>query len=401
MTGAGPDVVHGAQVPSPKWWRPFRNVPLITLGILSLLAALVGWVTQYRIDQAEAAPAPTAATQPTPSTGAVDDVCRPPVEGTGEEPWIDSDGQAEARWEQHAADLSGPVVLGRDGWAFYNDQIEENFSQSIGRRYLSAAEAGAWHDYFESVSTALADRGISLTIQVTPSAGSVYPQQLPEWTDGIVGSTPLDQFLASSPDLPIVDFRQDLREASQGNAVYSPVNSHWTDWGGYIGWQTFADCNAVLHPEDDPIQVPPVEGVQIVGEFNEYAPYGVPGLGQDWTAPVFAEQLPEVEITDNTGEVTIAPGGSALDLNRLPASTLNSQAPSSQKALILRDSMGNALSPFWQQQYAQTWQVQHRFDNWSTPPNFNDLVEQYQPDVVIVQLAERHLVNAPAVPSGY
>ena len=63
--------------------------------------------------------------------------------------------------------------------------------------------------------------------------------------------------------------------------------------------------------------------------------------------------------------------------------------------------MGNALSGLWAQQYSRTWQIQHRYDDWSDPPDFAALVEQYDPDVVIVQLAERHLVNAPKVGSGF
>ena len=69
----------------------------------------------------------------------------------------------------------------------------------------------------------------------------------------------------------------------------------------------------------------------------------------------------------------------------------------------MRDSMGNALTPYWGQAYAKTWQIQHRYDDWSNPPNYRALVDQYQPDVVIVQLAERHLVNAPqdGITTGY
>ena len=92
-----------------------------------------------------------------------------------------------------------------------------------------------------------------------------------------------------------------------------------------------------------------------------------------------------------------------IDLSRLPASTVTADAWSPQTALILRDSMGNALSGLWAQQYAKTWQIQHRYDDWSSPPNYQSLVDQYKPDVVIVQLAERHLINAPApgVGPGY
>jgi hypothetical protein len=398
---AGGDI-HGAQIPSPKWWRPIRDVPLIVLAILSVAAAVIGWVTQYRLDVDASQPAAIATSPASDSvSAAVNAACRAPVTPPASQPWIDGDGSAEQIWSANADNLADPVVIGNNGWAFYNDQIEQNFSQALGRRYLTVQEATAWHDYFTSVAEALASQGIEFTIEITPSAASVYPQELPDWTSDIRGSTPLDQFLASSPELPIIDFRAGLREASAQDAVYTPVNSHWTDWGGYIGWQTYAACQAALHPGDDAIWVPAVSGVRSSGVFNEYASYGVPDAAPEWTSPIFAEDFAQVEVTDSAGLTTVTDGEAPLDLSTLPGSTRTADSRSDKTALVLRDSMGNALSPYWAQEYAQTWQIQHRFDDWSSPPNFKALVDQYHPDVVIVQMAERHLMNAPTAASGY
>ncbi len=403
MSGSGGgDIVHGAGVPSPRWWRPFRDAPLILLTVASLVAALVGWTVQANLDRAAAEVAPVVpSTAPTDS--AVADACRPGLPAPSDEPWIGDDAAAQQAWDAHAGELTGQVVLGQDGWAFYNDQVEENFSQAIGRRLLTAAEAASWHDYFTPLSDALAEQGVELSIQITPSASSVYPEKLPEWAADLRGSTPLDQFLLASPDLPIVDFRADLRSAATDNAVFTPVNSHWTDWGGYVGWQSFARCHAATSPDAPAVVVPPVDGVDSDGIFNEYAAYGVPDAGPEWTTPVFADAMAPVEVTDGESNTLTSDGGEALDLSRLPASTVTDGSWSDQTALILRDSMGNALSGLWAQQYAQTWQIQHRYDDWSNPPNYRALVEQYEPDVVIIQIAERHLINAPAagVTAGY
>ncbi|WP_298944732.1 hypothetical protein [uncultured Microbacterium sp.] len=403
MSGSGGgDIVHGAGVPTPPWWRPFRDAPLIVLAILSVIAAVVGWTVQANLDRAAAAVAPVTP-GPSATAGAGADACRPPVAGGAGEPWIDDASAAEQTWADHADDLSGQVVLGQDGWAFYNDQVEENFSQAVGRRLLTTAEVTAWHDYFAPLSAALGEQGIELTIQVTPSAASVYPEQLPEWAMPLRGSTTLDQLLIAAPELPIVDFRADLREAAVDNAVFTPVNSHWTDWGGYVGWQSYARCHAAMYPDAPAVVVPAVDGVDSEGIFNEYAAFGVADAAPEWTVPVFADEMSPVQVTDGASNTLTADGGQPVDLSRLPASTVTDGAWSDQSALILRDSMGNALSGLWTQQYSKTWQIQHRYDDWSNPPNYRSLVEQYDPDVVIIQLAERHLVNAPApgVTAGY
>lgn len=400
-TGGG-DVVHGAGVPTPKWWRPFRDLPLIVLAIASLIAALIGWVTAARLDAEGAQPAPVSPTA-APSDSLVAQACRADVEAPDAEPWIDDPAGSAQTWDAHAEALAGPVVDGQNGWAFYNDQIEENFSQAVGRRLLTTAEMSSWREYFAPIAEALAAQGIEFTIQITPSASSVYPDELPSWAQPLRGSTPLDQFLAATVDLPVIDFRSDLRAASAEDAVFTPVNSHWTNWGGYVGWETYARCHDALYPDSEPITVPAVSGVSSDGIFNEYASYGVADVGPEWTSPIYATSLSPVTLTDSESASTVIDGGTTIDLPDLPASTENEQAWSDQTALILRDSMGNALSALWAQQYAQTWQIQHRYDDWSSPPNFAALVEQYHPDVVIVQLAERHLVNAPAatITSGY
>lgn len=403
MSGSGGgDVVHGAGVPTPRWWWPFRDVPLILLAVASLVAAVVGWTVQADLNRAAGTVAPVTPTS-TPTADAVRDACRPPLSGTARQPWIDDAAASAETWAAHADDLSGQVVQGQNGWAFYNDQVEDNFSQSVGRRLLTSAEVSAWHRYFAPMAAALASEGIDFTIQITPSAASVYPEELPAWAVPLRGATPLDQLLVAAPDLPIIDFRADLRDAAQHNAVFTPVNSHWTDWGGYIGWKSFARCHAAMHPDAPAVVVPPVDGVLSGGIYNEYAPYHVPDATPEWTKPIFATKMLPVKVTDGASNTLTSDGGSAIDLSRLPASTVTEGAWSDQSALILRDSMGNALSGLWAQQYKQTWQIQHRYDNWSSPPNYRALVEQYKPDVVIVQLAERHLVNAPApgVTTGY
>ncbi|MEV4735670.1 MULTISPECIES: alginate O-acetyltransferase AlgX-related protein [unclassified Microbacterium] len=399
MTAPGVPV-HGAQIPSPVWWRRYRNIPLAILTVLSLVAAIVGWTVQHQLDSSNNAAAPVPGSGETSVDGAMA-ACRQPVDLPSQNPWVDDPAGAEAAWKAQADQLAGPVIEGRDGWYFYNDQIEQNFSQAIGRRLLTVSELSKWTDYFTSIDEALEDQGIELSIQITPSATSVYPEKLPEWAEELRGPTPLDQLLLATPDLPIVDFRADLRTAAADDAVYTPVNSHWTDWGGYIGWQTFAACHAELYPDNPPVVVPAVTGTKDTGTFNEYAQYGVADTTPSWNAPVFAETLPEVKVVDNKEETKVVSGTTPVDLLALPATTLNDASASPQKALILRDSMGGALSPFWNQQYAQTWQLQHRYDDWSNPPNYASLVNQYKPDVVIIQLAERHLVNAPPGTSGF
>ena len=185
--------------------------------------------------------------------------------------------------------------------------------------------------------------------------------------------------------------------------MYTPVNSHWTDWGGYIAWRTYAACHAAMNPTTDPLWVPDVDGVESTRVYNEFAGHGVPDAEPAWTIPMFTEPFADVSVAAADGTTTTTDGTTPVDLSKLPATTTTTDAQTTQEALVMRDSMGNALTPYWGQQFAKTTQIQHRYDDWSNPPNYRVLVDQYRPDVVIVQLAERHLANAPpkGIGTGY
>jgi hypothetical protein len=287
-------------------------------------------------------------------------------------------------------------LRGENGWTFWGDYIELYASQAVGRATLSASQVENWVSYYGSIRDMLQAQGIEFYIVVTPSTSSVYPEELPAWMQDLRGSTIMDQFMSRAADLPVVDIRQPLIDAKTPDVnLFSWSNSHWTDYGGYVGWQSIADCVDALYPEGPALEVPAVAGHEVVGDFNEWASYGVPSPGEDWAVPLFEEPLDPYVYTDASGATVEAPGDTKLDLLQLPVETRTEDSWTGKSALILRDSMGSALSPYWAQAYSPTWQVHHLYAGFESFPDYRALVAQHSPDVVIVQLAERHLVNAP------
>ena len=297
--------------------------------------------------------------RPEPPLDAAAAVCRPAVARPATEPWIDWTAQPQQLRGQANADAAGRALScadGTDGRSTTTRSRRTSRRRSDGATSPSARST-AWHDYFAPSRSALAEQGIELTIQITPSVTSVYPQQLPEWTDGIVGSTPLDQFLAASPDLPIVDFRHDLRAASRDERRLH-AGQQSLDRLGRL--HRVADLRATATTRctrtADAVWVPAVDGVESSGVFNEYAAYGVPDAEPAWTAPDLSRShSAQVPLTASDGSTTtVTAGRRTVDLSKLPASTRDRRTPRLiRTALILRDSMGNALSPFWGQEYAQ------------------------------------------------
>lgn len=375
-----------------------RYVPLVILVVIVAIVAIVGQVALGR-GSVRTSPHsdPAVATKSTPILA---QQCRLPVPQASEEPWS---GAAEAKarateiWSTHAAALSKPYVLEKDGWTDWGDLQAANFSQAVGKRFLSADEAKSWHTYLSKLKSGLAGLNIPFYIVVSPAKWDVYPDVLPDWAQEIRGSDSLDRLMTSYPDLPIVDVRNPLRAASASNQTYSKTNSHWTDYGAWVAWKSISGCIAASDPALSGISALPIDGVQVSADHNEFAPYGIDNPAPNWTSPTYAAPLSEVTVARKDGSSSTVPGDTQTDMLSLPVTTVNPKAQIQSSALLVRDSFGNALSVPLQQSFARTWQVRHNFDGPAkTQPDILALAREHHPDVVILQVAERHLNFIPA-----
>ena len=389
----------------PRQWRHLRYVPLVALVIASLIAAIIGTIVAQRQNEAAAkaarpAPISSPLAHATGKSSALPALCHPAVTGPAQQPWLSTPekrASVEAVWSAHQADLAQPYVAEKDGWYDWGDVQAANFSQAVGRRYLTTAEADRWHDHLAVLRDSLKAMDIPLVIVVTPAKWDVYPEKLPDWAQGIRGSGPLDQLLAAYPDLPIVDLRAPLREASKEHQTYSKTNSHWTEYGAWVGWKAIATCIDATAPKVGGLSAPAIDGVSVTADHNEFAPFGIADPAPNWTMPVYTDSLEPVTVADHTGATSTVSGDTPTDLLSLPAETRTEGSSTDRSALFVRDSFGNALSIPLQQSFARTWQVRHNLD--STPnsqPDIPALAREHHPDVVIVQIAERHLNFVPA-----
>jgi len=380
-----------------------RYLPLIVLLIASVTLALGGVAVNLRVsNRPVAAITPYRPVDPAPITSSngrasLPQLCHPAVAPPAKESWIGGDSaKAEAVWDKNYALMgSSPIVRGLNGQVDWNDAQANNLSQVVGREILSKAQARRWDEYFSAVQTSLAQQGIPFYIVVAPSKFDVYPHELPVWAQSIRGSESIDQLIAQYPQLPIVDLRAPLRQASETNSVYSRVNSHWTDYGAYVGWTSIEACINATSPSLGSVTPLPISSVGIGAEHNEFAPYGVTNHVPDWAVPLYSSALNPVMVTAS-GKTSTVDGETPTGLLSLPATTSTHGALVDKSALVLRDSFGDSLSVPLQQTFERTWQFRHNLDGAvGTQPNILQLTSKYHPDVVVFEMAERYLQFPP------
>lgn len=372
------------KTPKPRLKR-FRFLPLLLLAVATVVSVPLGMFGNAQVSDTEAAPAQSQY----PNCQSAESSDALPL-------WNDKN---EAIWAANTSELTQTYVQGPQGWMFWNDVMESYASQAVGRVSLTDTQVLQWRKYLSSVSGLLESQGIAFYTILAPSTSSVYPEELPTWMQSIRSKTSADQIAEVVTDLPVIDLRDPLRTAAidSSHHLFSWSNSHWTDYGGYRAWSFIANCVNSDIPAAGVLQVPVADSVEIVGDFNEWAPYGGKSPGEDWSRPVFDEsKWQPVERTNVNEASEIVDAFSQPDLTKSPIRTVVPQSWTGKSALIFRDSMGGALAPYFQQAYSPLWQVGQGWTDPAALPDLQAMIDQYHPDVVVFEFAERHLINAPS-----
>lgn len=378
----------------PSHWSRFRLVPLIVLFLAAALALVGGYVWQAAHPYGVALPSPTA-----PPGEPLPDACSPEFEREGAgDPWGTDPAAAEAVFQQHAAELEGYYVEGRDGHLLLGEPHSGNISQALGRDRLTDEQLAAWNGHLSNLQADLEADGRELLVLVAPAKWETVPEALPAWTEGLLGPTPLDQLLAAHPALPIVDVRAAMEAADDEHPLYSPLNSHWTDYGAQVAFDALAGCLRQVSPALADVEAPEVADVTRTTDHSEYGGAGWTGeAGEDWTVPTYAQPASpmEVELADGTTETLESTA--QLDMVQLPATTRTEDAATDHVALVLRDSTGNGLGPALHATFAETMQVVHSLDLPSEMPDARALAAEIDADVVLLVMTERYLALVPGV----
>jgi hypothetical protein len=370
----------------------------LVIGIVGAMLTASGWGSNPGGTPIVPPPPPVLELIEGSDPPALDPTCRPTVPAPVAEPWSSELAAAsEEIWLSKADERSLPYLPGEDGFVFWGDVQNNNIAQAVGRRMLDRDELSLWIDSMRYVRDALKAEGVEFVIVPGPGKWDIYPERLPEWARSIDGSGPLDQILLAAPDLPIIDLRADLRAAAVSTPVYSVVDSHWSDYGAWVGWQTIVRCLSTVDSRFTSLEVPAITGVDFIVGGNEFLEWGFDAPRPDWSVPVLQEPLNPVVVTVAGRPREVRGDEQRIGFLELPAVVLNSSAPLDETALFLRDSMGTSLTPWLQQNFTEVRQMRHNFEvgDPSAIPNIASEARAAGASIVILELAQRHLNQPP------
>ncbi len=328
-SAGGGEIYTVRRYSSPPWWRPIRDLPLIVLAILSVVAAVVGWVTRTTATPDATQPATVATRRIAAACGASAFPPRALPRHRRPSPGSTADGSSPMRaWYAHATSSPNGRRARQRRVGFHVQSPRTSRSRSVvGSCRPTRLRPGTTTSRRSRARST--QRGSRSSI-VIPSATSAYPEQLPEWTNPIRGSNSFDQMLASESGLPIVDFRSAARRGEQ-----TPCHAQQSlDRPRRL--RSLADVAPITTVRC--IRIPSrsrcrqCEGGRIERDLQRVRiVYGVPDATPEWTTPVFADELAPV-VGDGFGRGAVAVTAGEGAARSVQASRLDHDGRCEQRA---------------------------------------------------------------------
>ncbi len=298
------------------------------------------------------------------------------------------------------------VYIGYDGWMFYGDSIDSYTGAGLYTSY----KYDSIKNMMQERASWLQNQGIKLYVVLAPNKNSVYSDYMCSRYTTVSGNTTVDTPMGSwrridqikqaltEVGITVVDPTAELREAAKTNQVYYKLDTHWNAHGAYIAYRKLMTAirqdypNAVLHEKSE-YQIDYYESYMKdqpygLGYYDTYSEKGpVYTLASGTTARLISTYGDvKAQFTEN-GQwrfAYVSPSGYVDNLRKFQYRNAgNSSAPS---IYMIRDSFSVSMVPFLKDSFYRSiynWQIQLQEDE----------ISSAHPDIVIMEVAERNIVN--------
>jgi hypothetical protein len=132
---------------------------------------------------------------------------------------------------------SDKVIIGKDKWLFLAG--DQAIDQYRNRAPFSALQIGDAREALSRRARHAATLKSRYLFVVVPDKHNIYPEQMPSYLTRQDRPSQLDEMLAiaKSADVPMLDLKPAIRAGKSDGLVYFKDDTHWTDWGAYLGYR--------------------------------------------------------------------------------------------------------------------------------------------------------------------
>jgi alginate O-acetyltransferase complex protein AlgJ len=277
------------------------------------------------------------------------------------------------------------VIIGEDGWLFLHLSDGPGSSDFSPLAPLSDAELNTWRTILEKRAAWLAQRHIAYLVVLVPEKQSIYPEFLPaarrasqhqDWATQLV-----DRLKSTGSPVKILNLQPVLLKAKNREPVFWKSDTHWNQFGVYIGYRAIMDEVHRLLPGRPLIVLGPAD-------FDRFRARGVGGDLADLLG--VPELFDEHFITMLPRNQQLPPRGAEQMLYEVDGD------PRMPRLVMYHDSFGFYLIPLLARSFS------HGAYFWGKQNMRADFIAREKPDIVIDEFAERFLTaNRWETPGNY
>lgn len=274
------------------------------------------------------------------------------------------------------------VIVGKKGWLFQGG--DPHVREMRNAWPFHEHELQRWATVLQAKHDWLAQRQIAYYFVVTPNKERIYPEYLP---DSIVmvsdtsRARQLIDYLRANTTVNVIDLRPDLEQAKPLQRSYHRTDTHWNDFGAYIGYRAMLKKFEPLFPELTILSL----------AKDDFHMVTQPGgdLAQNLD---LADVLPEENITPREPVTRCARNptlGPDADHDTLFENEFATYCDDARyRALMFRDSFSLAMMPYLSESFAYIYYFPH---SPASMKGIRVMTAQHRPDIVIEQRAGRWL----------
>lgn len=281
------------------------------------------------------------------------------------------------------------VIVGLNDWYYFTgSNILQDYS---GKDPLSDEELSSWVKSYRDKKKWLKSKDIHYLFVAPPNKHTIYPEFVMEDWYRVQGKTRLQQLrevLTKNDKDTFIDLAPVLTAKKDDDILFYKSDTHWTDYGAYLGYQTLVQKLETIFPKSSF-----KKDFTFTNAVTRTCDKKVRSCG-DLTRMLldfkpFEESFQKT--TDFSPCATRLPFNFQLhgDINTIKDAPSFTKGCKSKKlkAVVFRDSFFVSMQPFLSENFAEVIYLWQKYDQ----ENMKEILKYFQPDIVIEERVERSL----------
>lgn len=277
--------------------------------------------------------------------------------------------------------LPEKVIIGKEGWLYLSDYGAIDDYRNA--RPFEYQQLDSIQQNLRKLGMQLNLRGIILFVVVVPDKHTIYPEFLPDNIKKVRSKSRLQQLsnhLTHERSFRFINLSDTLLAAKRSGLLYFKQESHWNDWGTFVGYQkilkhiksdfpgikvlSLDSCEKFMGKESD------LDLAKLLGQPIKYSENALKIL------PTNVKNIQSVET-----DVVIPP---AKQFNANYAFRRINPGSTGPSVIVYRDSFFSSLTPFFEQSFSESTYI------WTNDVDL-DYIKTQKVELVLLEIAERHI----------